>query len=130
MIVVLFCLAVASLLMMVQIKSLLNTARVERHRVNQIQAYAMAGSGIDRATVRLAQSLDYEGEVWDIPSHGIVGTGEGRVTISIKHDGRSTTIEALATYPVKSSGQTTVRRLKQIEIEQPASQNRLPEAKS
>jgi hypothetical protein len=119
MLVVLLCLAVASILMMVQIRSLLNTNNVERHRMNDIQARSIAAAAIDRAIRQIELSADFQGEVWEVTSEQIVGSGAGRVTIAASTTENDTTIEVVAIYPVESTFRSTVRRTKRIVFESP-----------
>ena len=102
--------------MLVQVQSLLNTKNVERFRKNDIQSQSLAAAGIERAIRRTQISPDYLGETWEIPANQIVGSGAGRVTISVIRSNTENTIEVVSAYPVESNAQVQVRRTKTIQV--------------
>ena len=48
------------------------------------QAAWLAGSGVDRAVVRLGASVDYTGETWEIPADDLGGRGAATVAIEVE----------------------------------------------
>lgn len=74
--------------------------RVERDRR---QCELLLQSGLDRAAFQLAAAEPYSGEVWNVSSDEIGGSGEGQVTIQVSRNGDSPPqIEVLAEYPLGS----------------------------
>ena len=56
-------------------------ARMEERR---LQAAWLAESGLERASMKLAEAPDYRGETWDIPASDLGGRDGGAVLIAIE----------------------------------------------
>lgn len=86
--------------------------RVERDRC---QCELLLQSGLERAAFQLAAAEPYSGEVWNVPSDEIVGSGEGQVTIQVSRNGDSPPrIHVLAEYPM--GGEHSIRRSRSVEL--------------
>ena len=85
-ILVLACLAVASMLMITGVKMMLASHRVARSLAWSTQAQWLAESGLERAKAQLAVDPKYLGETWNIPADVFGGHDAGIVKIEIKLD--------------------------------------------
>jgi len=91
-ILVLACLAIASVLLITGIKLALSLHRAQRTFGWSEQAQWLAESGMERAAAQLAADADYSGETWKISGKDLGGDDAGTVKIEIKpvpeHDNR------------------------------------------
>ncbi|MGA2058917.1 MAG: pilus assembly PilX N-terminal domain-containing protein [Thermoguttaceae bacterium] len=91
-ILVLACLAIASVLLITGIKLALSSHRVSRTFGWSVQAQWLAESGLERAAAQLAADADYSGETWKISAKDLDGDDAGTVKIDVKpvpeHDNR------------------------------------------
>jgi Tfp pilus assembly protein PilX len=86
--------------------------RVERDRR---QCELLLQSGLDRAAFQLAAAEPYSGEVWNVATDEIGGSGEGQVTIQVSRNGDSPPlIHVLAEYPMGS--EHSIRRSRSVEF--------------
>ena len=53
---------------------------------NQLQAAALADSGLDRALTRLRARPDYPGEVWEVAAADLGGRASAQITITVATD--------------------------------------------
>lgn len=83
-ILVLACLAIASVLLITGIKLALSSHHVARTFGWSVQAQWLAESGLERAAAQLAADADYSGETWKIPADNLGGADAGIVTIEVK----------------------------------------------
>jgi Tfp pilus assembly protein PilX len=83
-ILVLACLAIASVLLITGIKLALSSHRVTRSFGWSVQAQWLAESGVERAAAQLAADADYKGETWKISAKDLGGDDAGRVKIDVK----------------------------------------------
>jgi Tfp pilus assembly protein PilX len=83
-ILVLACLAIASVLLLTGIKLALSSHRVQRTFGWSVQARLLAESGLERAAAQLAADPDYKGETWKISAKDLSGDEAGTVKIEVK----------------------------------------------
>ncbi len=83
-ILILACLAIASVLLITGIKLALSSHRVARTFGWGEQAQCLAESGLERAAAQLAADADYSGETWNISARDLGGDDAGRVKIEVK----------------------------------------------
>jgi hypothetical protein len=95
--------------------------RVERERR---QCELLLQAGIDRAAGQWAAADSYRGEVWNVSSDEIGGSGAGQVTIEVERPAEGPPqIRVLAEYPVGS--EQSIRRSQSLQL--PSSQPISPE---
>jgi Tfp pilus assembly protein PilV len=91
-ILVLACLAIASVLLITGIKLALSSYRVARAFSWSVQAQWLVESGMERAAAQLAADANYSGETWNISAKDLGGDDAGIVKIEVKkvpeHDKR------------------------------------------
>jgi Tfp pilus assembly protein PilX len=85
-ILVLACLAVASMLMITGVKMVLARHQLARSLARSTQAGWLAESGLERAKAQLAVDPKYPGETWNIPADIFGGHDAGVVKIEVKPD--------------------------------------------
>ena len=89
--------------------SLLKVGLARRTRATieerQLQADALADSGLDRALARLATAPAYEGEVWEIPTEELGGRGTAKVTIKAPRspDDSPRSVQVVADYQASAT---------------------------
>jgi hypothetical protein len=91
-ILVMACLAIASVLLITGVKLALSSHRVTRAFGWSVQAQWLVESGLQRAAAQLAADADYKGETWIISAKDLGGDDAGKVKIEVKpvpeHDNR------------------------------------------
>ena len=98
-IVVLVCLAVASVLFVVLAKQATLEHRVAQTRQWAVQAQWLAEAGVERAVARLAANAAYTGETWNVSAEELAGRNGAVVriraeTIADQPDRRTIRVEA------------------------------------
>ncbi|MGA2798430.1 MAG: hypothetical protein ABSE63_12685 [Thermoguttaceae bacterium] len=83
-ILVLACLAIASVLLVTGIKLALSSHRAQRTMGWSLQVQWLAESGMERAAAQLAADADYKGETWKISAKDLGGDDAGTVKIEVK----------------------------------------------
>jgi hypothetical protein len=120
----LVCLVVVMALLGNMLVGALRIGRQMRGERDRRQCELLLQAGLDRAALRASAAAPYAGEVWDVPSAEIGGTGDGQVTIHVSRQGdtppRSPPLEALsirvlAEYPVGSD--SSIRRSRTVQLQ-------------
>jgi Tfp pilus assembly protein PilX len=119
-ILILACLAIASVLLMAGVKLALANHRFTRTFGWNVQAQCLAESGLERAAAQLAADADYSGETWKIPADIFDGENAGLVKIEVKSvadQNKSRLIKVQADFP--DDPENRVRYSKEIILELP-----------
>ena len=112
------CLAVTTLLLGGMLKRALLTKRQSRTERHLRQAQWLVQAGAERAAFRLANDVEYTGEVWSLAADSIVGTGPGVVRISVSRESMDrASARVVAEYP--SGGAASIRRTREFLIDLP-----------
>ena len=115
---VVFCLAVATLLLAGMLKTTLLTSRQIRTERQVRQTESLVQSGAERAAFRLARDSEYTSEVWSLAAEEIVGTDPGVVSISVRRDSMDRArVRVVAEYP--SDTVASIRRTREFLIDLP-----------
>jgi Tfp pilus assembly protein PilX len=98
-ILILACLAIATMLLITGVKLAISSHRIARTFGWSVQAQWLAESGMERAAAKLAADADYNGETWKIPAKDLGGDDAGMVKIEVKpiperSNGRMVKVEA------------------------------------
>jgi hypothetical protein len=83
-IMMLVCLAIASVLLIVGVKLAVTSHSVTRNFGWMAQSQLLVESGLQRAAAQLASDADYSGETWKIPAADLGGSDAGLVKIEVK----------------------------------------------
>ncbi|MGD0516286.1 MAG: hypothetical protein ABSA26_02015 [Thermoguttaceae bacterium] len=83
-ILILACLAIATMLLITGVKLAVASHSVARTFGWSVQAQWLAESGMERAAAKLAADADYSGETWIIPAKDLGGDDAGMVKIEVK----------------------------------------------
>jgi Tfp pilus assembly protein PilX len=84
MLVALVCLLVVGLIGAALVRQLVLRQRQSLLQQQQMQAFWLAESGLERAVAQLAVSPDYEGETWRVAAKSLGGRDRGLVVIRVE----------------------------------------------
>lgn len=113
---VIACLAVATLLLAGMLKRTLLTMRQIRTERHLRQTEWLVQAGVERAAFRLANDVEYTGEVWSLAAEEIAGTDPGVVNISVSRDSTDTaSVQVVAEFP--SGRVASIRRTRAFLID-------------
>jgi Tfp pilus assembly protein PilV len=121
---VLVCLVIVMALLGNMLVGALRIGRQMRGERDRRQCELLLQAGLDRAALRASAAAPYSGEVWNVSSADISGTGDGQVTIRVSRQGDTPTrsplsealsIRVLAEYPVGSD--SSIRRSRTAQLQ-------------
>jgi hypothetical protein len=83
-ILILACMAIASVLLILGVQFAVSIHRTTRTFGWSVQAQCLAQSGLERAAAKLAADADYPGETWKIPAEELGGDYAAILKIEVK----------------------------------------------
>ena len=116
---VMVCLALALAIGAAALRAGVARRGVAKGEERRLQAAWLAESGLERASARLAEAPDYDGETWEVPADDLGGRDAGAVLIRVEPaegQPRRRLVRVRADYPTDPSRRARVSKSATIDL--------------